>query len=308
MCWCLQVTLVDTAGLRESTDDIERMGMERARSAMTSADIIAVVLDLHSEPELAAVLQQSEQQHQQSPDSSEQGLLVENALMSVGRGLIKEVVGSESGGLSSAAAGESLTKSESAERGILRARQNDDSAVSRPQHQKTLLVLNKSDLQYLSQQSSGLSDDTSTSSQHKFSVESSNGSYPVQSNGRLSLQSSVESASREHSDESQDLREHEAASLGHERGEQGLEGVADHVAGVVAISCKTGDGLDRLLARLSQLVADMTDSGDAGDFVITRCCPHQNKCIQAHFRLDSVAMHAMLGMAWIGSSPGCRTS
>jgi len=280
MCWCLQVTLVDTAGLRESTDDIERMGMERARSAMTSADIIAVVLDLHSEPDLAAVLQRSQQQQQQSPDSSEQGPLVESALMTVGRGLIKEVVGSESGGLSSAAAGDSQPDSESAERGISRAQHNDDSAVSRPQHQKTLLVLNKSDLQPLSQQSSGLLDDTSTSSQQMFSGESSNGIYPVQSNDRSSsLQSRIESATRERSDQSDSLREHEAASLGCKRGEQGLEGVADDVAGVVAISCKTGDGLDRLLARLSQLVADMTDSGDAGDFVITRCCPHQDMCI-----------------------------
>ena len=154
MCRCLQVTLVDTAGLRESTDDIERMGMERARSAMTSADIIAVVLDLHSEPDLAAVLQRSQQQqHQVEGDSSEQGPLVESALMTVGRGLIKEVLGSESVGQSSAAAGESQPDSKSIERGISSAQQNDDSAVSRPQHQKTLLVLNKSDLQPLSQQS-----------------------------------------------------------------------------------------------------------------------------------------------------------
>lgn len=41
----LQVTLVDTAGLRKSADAIEVAGMQRARSAMADADIIAVVTD-----------------------------------------------------------------------------------------------------------------------------------------------------------------------------------------------------------------------------------------------------------------------
>ncbi|KAK9916100.1 hypothetical protein WJX75_008574 [Coccomyxa subellipsoidea] len=40
-----KVTLVDTAGLRESADAIEVAGMQRARSAMRDADIIALVID-----------------------------------------------------------------------------------------------------------------------------------------------------------------------------------------------------------------------------------------------------------------------
>jgi tRNA modification GTPase len=39
------VTIVDTAGLRDASDDIEREGMERARQAMSVADAVIVVLD-----------------------------------------------------------------------------------------------------------------------------------------------------------------------------------------------------------------------------------------------------------------------
>jgi tRNA modification GTPase len=41
----MQVTLVDTAGLRESSDDIERQGMQRARAEVAGADIVALVQD-----------------------------------------------------------------------------------------------------------------------------------------------------------------------------------------------------------------------------------------------------------------------
>ena len=39
------VLLTDTAGLRESTDDVERIGVDRTRQAMADADLIVVVLD-----------------------------------------------------------------------------------------------------------------------------------------------------------------------------------------------------------------------------------------------------------------------
>ena len=52
MLW--QVTLVDTAGLRQSSDEIEVQGMQRARSAVASADIVTVVLDPAAQPVLAA--------------------------------------------------------------------------------------------------------------------------------------------------------------------------------------------------------------------------------------------------------------
>ena len=45
----LRVTLVDTAGLRETSDSIEAEGVERARQAQSVSDLILVVLD-GSEP------------------------------------------------------------------------------------------------------------------------------------------------------------------------------------------------------------------------------------------------------------------
>ena len=41
----LQVNLIDTAGLRESTDRLEQLGMERSREQLRSADLILFVLD-----------------------------------------------------------------------------------------------------------------------------------------------------------------------------------------------------------------------------------------------------------------------
>ena len=41
----LQVNLTDTAGLREAGDAVERIGVERARKAVDSADVVLVVID-----------------------------------------------------------------------------------------------------------------------------------------------------------------------------------------------------------------------------------------------------------------------
>ncbi|MGH7857516.1 MAG: tRNA modification GTPase, partial [Candidatus Binatia bacterium] len=41
----IPVVLSDTAGVRESTDDIERLGIERTRAAIAEADLAVVVLD-----------------------------------------------------------------------------------------------------------------------------------------------------------------------------------------------------------------------------------------------------------------------
>ncbi|MBI4889856.1 MAG: tRNA uridine-5-carboxymethylaminomethyl(34) synthesis GTPase MnmE [Acidobacteria bacterium] len=45
----LPVRLVDTAGIRESHDLVERLGIERSRQAMADADITLVVIDLSAE-------------------------------------------------------------------------------------------------------------------------------------------------------------------------------------------------------------------------------------------------------------------
>ena len=53
--------LVDTAGLRESSDAVEQMGMDRTRQALTRADVVLVLLDEsqpRAEPEEQAVLAQ----------------------------------------------------------------------------------------------------------------------------------------------------------------------------------------------------------------------------------------------------------
>ena len=41
----IPVILTDTAGLRETTDGIETLGMERTRRAMGDSDLVLVVLD-----------------------------------------------------------------------------------------------------------------------------------------------------------------------------------------------------------------------------------------------------------------------
>lgn len=48
----LKINLLDTAGIRESTDIIEKMGIERAKQAIKQADIIIFVMDL-TQPETA---------------------------------------------------------------------------------------------------------------------------------------------------------------------------------------------------------------------------------------------------------------
>jgi tRNA modification GTPase len=45
----IPVRLVDTAGIRESRDIVEKMGIERSRQAMADSDITIVVLDLSAE-------------------------------------------------------------------------------------------------------------------------------------------------------------------------------------------------------------------------------------------------------------------
>jgi tRNA modification GTPase len=45
----IPVTLVDTAGLRDTADVVEREGVDRARRAVSAANLVLVILD-HSEP------------------------------------------------------------------------------------------------------------------------------------------------------------------------------------------------------------------------------------------------------------------
>ena len=260
---------MDTAGLRDSSDEIERMGMERARSAMTSADIIAIVLDLQSEPELAAALQQ---QQQASAGAHEQGMGVRNALMAIGKSLFTEVAEPAYGGGQSSDATSEQQRGAGPMEGSLASAEPDDSAVSRPQHQKTLLVLNKTDLSPLSQQLQVLSAPADSKPLSDSSRPRSNGTRPAEPSTDSSPQSSDAVAVATSYSQSDRLNEPQAdASRQEQSGKQVAETRGD-MAGAVAISCRTGEGLDRLLARLSQMVAEMTNSGDADGAIITRCC------------------------------------
>jgi tRNA modification GTPase len=60
----IPVRLLDTAGIRESADVVERLGIDRSHQAMADADITLVVIDLSQpfSPEDQALLTQAEQQ------------------------------------------------------------------------------------------------------------------------------------------------------------------------------------------------------------------------------------------------------
>ncbi len=57
----IELTLVDTAGLRETTDAIEREGIRRARDELARADLALVVVDARSPEDAAGLLAQLEE-------------------------------------------------------------------------------------------------------------------------------------------------------------------------------------------------------------------------------------------------------
>ena len=251
----VQVTLVDTAGLRESTDEVERMGMERARSAMTTADIIAMVMDLQTEPHLAAALHQ---QGQASGDASDTAS--GSPIMTLARNLMTQVTHLEGDEGPSSAAAAASGGSESANEREASAKEAEN-MLMRPQHQRTLLVLNKCDLQPMPQPvvtSAAAGAGSSSQLQHSSSSDSiTSGCGPVGNHVLASMQAGMDPASWDQSSSSASVQRPAPLQAG--------QGQAERMAEAVAISCRTGEGLDRLLARLSALVAAITDTGDAGE-------------------------------------------
>ncbi|MDE6455036.1 MAG: 50S ribosome-binding GTPase, partial [Dysosmobacter sp.] len=51
LCGGVLLRLIDTAGLRETEDEVERLGVERSRKAMEAAELILLVSDLHVDME-----------------------------------------------------------------------------------------------------------------------------------------------------------------------------------------------------------------------------------------------------------------
>jgi tRNA U34 5-carboxymethylaminomethyl modifying GTPase MnmE/TrmE len=239
------------------------MGMERARSAMASADIIAVVMDLQADPEtLAAVLHRQGQSSGHASTSAS-----ESPVMPLVTKLMAQVTDLEGDARSSSAAAAALGDCEPASKREVSAEEAEN-ALLRPQHQRTLLVLNKCDLQPAPQPataSAAASTVGSSQLQRSSNSDSSvNCCGPTGDHVSPSIQAGKGPVSRDWSGSPAGVQL--PASL------QAGQGQAEHVAEAVAISCKTGEGLDRLLARLSALVAEITDTGDAGEggTIITR--------------------------------------
>ena len=242
-----QVTLVDTAGLRESADAIEVAGVQRARSAMRDADIIALVIDRSaaSVPLEAATgkagnstaFERRGASHtlQSGLDdaSFSNGASMESGMQRLDR-LLAEVSGSggtrflldaEGDSLPDTASGASSSRHVSQERG-------DALWGSRQQPAKLLLVHNKSDIWTPTDNVSG----PQGKSREALS------SYSRQSN-----------------------------YLQHSTAEQALIDGQSTVAAeegtplTCTVSCKTGEGMDELLGTLGRLVRQVAGAGTADE-------------------------------------------
>jgi tRNA U34 5-carboxymethylaminomethyl modifying GTPase MnmE/TrmE len=181
--------------------------------------------------------------------------------MTLARNLISQVTDLEGKGGPGSAAAAALGGSESAREREASAGEAEN-MLMRPQHQTTLLVLNKCDLQPMPQQpamsSAAASAGSGSQLQHSSSSDSStSGCGPVGNHVSASMQAGMDPASSYQSGSS--------ASVQRPAPQQAGQGQAERAAEAVAISCRTGEGLDRLLARLSALVAAITDTGDAGE-------------------------------------------
>ena len=256
---CLQVTLVDTAGLRDSTDEIEQMGMRRARSAMTTADIIAVVMDLQTKPELTTAVRETQQQGQDVASRDKAMPAADDAIVRCAWDLLREVAWLDDEPHAGSAAEVADNRATNSRGGDAA----DVDAVSRPQHQQMLVILSKSDLQPVpnpGQPHTSSAPSTSTSD----AAMQLHGGIAGSSNGGVHDIGIWHQASHK-----KDLGN---SSSSHGAQLASSQGSMPGSAGAVAISCKTGEGMDGLLVRLSQLVTDMTSAGDAGEgsAIITR--------------------------------------
>lgn len=145
-----QVTVVDTAGLRESGDAVEVAGMQRAKAAMRDADIIMLVIDELLAPGAASALASAVKESTGAqpdhvsvgsaashalPESTPASVAPEDSLQALARLLSDALPGKTQSGSSGSAA--LVTGSE----------QSQDAVFgSREKLAEILLVFNKSDL------------------------------------------------------------------------------------------------------------------------------------------------------------------
>jgi tRNA U34 5-carboxymethylaminomethyl modifying GTPase MnmE/TrmE len=249
-----QVTLVDTAGLRESADAIEVAGMQRARSAMRDADIIALVIDRSaaSVPLEAATgkagTSTAFERHGTShtlqsglDDASfSDGASMESGMQSLdrllaevsGRGGTRSLLDAEGDPLPDTASGASSSRHVSQERG-------DALWGSRQQPAKLLLVHNKSDIWTPTDNMSG----PQGKSREALSSDSRHLNYLQHSTAEQALI---------------DGQLTEAAEGG--------------TPPICAVSCKTGEGMEELLGTLGRLVRQVAgaETADEDSTLITR--------------------------------------
>ncbi len=244
-----QVTLVDTAGLRESVNAIEVAGMQRARSAMGDADIIALVLDQSAPCDTATTadtvrtaqddLSSSEQSGMEDASFSDDSM--ESAMQSLNL-LLAEASSSDSlGSWSDADAKDTQSEAASGASSNEQTRQRSagPDLGSREQPAKLLVVYNKSDLRSSSHNASGPRGKAREAASIKLTQ------------GASSESSKPEQASA---------------------GGQGIIEKEEATPPSCSVSCKTGEGVEELLGMLGRLIRQVAGDGiaDGDSTLITR--------------------------------------
>ena len=246
----LQVTLVDTAGLRESADAIEVAGMQRARSAMAEADIIALVTGspatfpeaagsaaslawMNTGPHEAAGTRQHITHGLFYQSSASAG----NAFQSLNALLATTTSTKASCSLSPADASPILGRVYEGEETSQQEHSRMHAELGcRQQPAKLLLIHNKRDLWSPSENTAG----PQGKARHPDSNAGSQTGHVCSTAGH-------------------------AAASGHMSA-----GAAEGTPPTCSVSCKTGEGIEELLSTLGSLIRQVAGSGDSDSALITR--------------------------------------
>ncbi|BDA43876.1 probable tRNA modification GTPase GTPBP3, mitochondrial [Coccomyxa sp. Obi] len=265
-----KVTLVDTAGLRESADAIEVAGMQRARSAMADADIIALVTDSPATfPEAAGFATSSARtirephttgtRQQTSHGSSYQSSAsTGDAIQSLNRLLAMTSGTTECCDVSEPAATAHLGTVHGKEGTTQPEHSSIDAGLDyRQQPAKLLLICNKRDLWSPSENTAG----PQGKARHPHSDASSLDGHVRSTAGQV------------------------GAAGGHMSA-----GAAEGTPPTCSVSCKTGEGIEELLSVLGSLIRQVAGTGEADNdnTLITRVRHRQllEECVAALERYE----------------------